>query len=303
MIDLQPSPAAAQEEEPPTSPGLRLGARAASWAGAVPFLLFIGLLLVIPAISVVVGAFETDSGGFTLANLRIATEGPYLSSFIASFELSIASTVLAVILGMLAALAIAGTGGRSRALLQSASSVLANTGGVPLAFAFIATLGNFGVVTEVLSSLGFDPYRHGFSLYSVLGLTIVYQYFLVPLMVLIMIGPIRTFKRSWVEAATSLGASRLRFWASVGLPILAPAILSGAVVIFTDAFAAYATAEALTSGTIPLVPIQIGSLVSGNVAAGQGNLGNALGLGMIIVIAAAATIYLASSRRSARWLR
>ncbi len=303
MINLEASRPATQAGEPPASPGLRLRTRATPWAGALPFLAFIALLLVVPAISVVVGAFQTESGGFTLSNLRIATEGPYLASFVASFELSVSSTLLAVVFGTLAALAIAGARGRSRALLQSASSVLANTGGVPLAFAFIATLGNFGVVTEVLTSLGFDPYRDGFSLYSVLGLTIVYQYFLIPLMVLIMIGPIRTFKRSWVEAATSLGASRFRFWISVGLPILAPAILSGAVVIFTDAFAAYATAEALTSGTIPLVPIQIGTLVSGNVAAGQGNLGNALGLGMIIVIAAAATVYLASSRRSARWLR
>jgi putative spermidine/putrescine transport system permease protein len=269
----------------------------------VPYLAFLLIFLLIPAFSVLIGAFESNDGKPTLSNLRVALSGPYLHSFVASFELSIGSTIIAVIVGFIAALAVAATRGRPRALVQSSSSVLANTGGVPLAFAFIATLGNFGIVTKILSSMGIHLYAHGFSLYSVIGLIIVYQYFLIPVMILVMLGPIQNIRSAWVEAARSLGASKVRFWLSVGLPILSPAILSGTVVIFADAFAAYATAEALTSGTLPLVPIQIGNLISGNVAAGQGNLGNALGLGMIVVVALAATVYVLSQRRASRWLR
>ncbi len=273
------------------------------YGGVLPYLLFLLIFLIIPAISVLIGAFESNNGTLTLSNLRLAFSGPYLHSFVASFELSAGSTIIAVVVGFLAALAVAATKGRPRALVQSSSSVLANTGGVPLAFAFIATLGNFGIVTKILSDMGINLYAHGFSLYSVIGLIIVYQYFLIPVMILVMLGPIQNIRSAWVEAARSLGASKLRFWWSVGLPILTPAILSGTVVIFADAFAAYATAEALTSGTLPLVPIQIGSLISGNVAAGQANLGNALGLGMIIVVALAATVYVLSQRKASRWLR
>jgi putative spermidine/putrescine transport system permease protein len=293
-----------REESSPSSPPRPRRRRALRrYGGVVPYLAFLLIFLLIPAFSVLIGAFESNDGKPTLSNLRVALSGPYLHSFVASFELSIGSTIIAVIVGFIAALAVAATRGRPRALVQSSSSVLANTGGVPLAFAFIATLGNFGIVTKILSSMGIHLYAHGFSLYSVIGLIIVYQYFLIPVMILVMLGPIQNIRSAWVEAARSLGASKVRFWWSVGLPILSPAILSGTVVIFADAFAAYATAEALTSGTLPLVPIQIGNLISGNVAAGQGNLGNALGLGMIVVVALAATVYVLSQRRASRWLR
>jgi putative spermidine/putrescine transport system permease protein len=292
-----------EESSPSSPPG---PTRAREWrplAGVAPYLVFFTLFLLIPAVSVLVGAFESNAGRLTLSNLHAAFSGPYLHSFVSSFELSIASTIIAVAVGFLAALAVAATRGRPRALVQASSSVLANTGGVPLAFAFIATLGNFGIVTKLLADMGINLYAHGFSLYSVLGLTIVYQYFLIPVMILVMLGPIQSLRSAWIEAARSLGASKARFWWSVGLPILTPAILSATVVIFADAFAAYATAEALTSGTLPLVPIQIGSLISGNVAAGEANLGNALGLGMIVVVAIAATVYVLSQRRASRWLR
>lgn len=288
---------------PSSPPGPRRSREWRRFGGVVPYLVFLVLFLLIPAISVLVGAFESNSGRFTLANLKLAFSGPYLHSFVSSFQLSIGSTLIAVVVGFLGALAVAATKGRPRALVQASSSVLANTGGVPLAFAFIATLGNFGIVTKLLTDMGINLYAHGFSLYSVLGLTIVYQYFLIPVMILVMLGPIQNLRSAWVEAARSLGASKRRFWWSIGLPILAPAILSATVVIFADAFAAYATAEALTSGTLPLVPIQIGSLISGNVAANEANLGNALGLGMIVVVALAATVYVLSQRRASRWLR
>ncbi|MEX6430711.1 ABC transporter permease [Ferrimicrobium acidiphilum] len=292
-----------EESSPSSPPRSQRGHEFWRYGGVVPYLAFMALFLLIPAFSVLIGAFESNDGALTFSNLRIALSGPYLQSFVTSFELSVGSTVIAVVVGFVSALAVAATRGRPRALVQSSSSVLANTGGVPLAFAFIATIGNFGVVTKILSGMGLNIYAHGFSLYSVVGLIIVYQYFLIPVMILVMLGPIQNLRPAWVEAARTLGASKLRFWWSVGLPILSPALLSGTVVLFADAFAAYATAEALTSGTLPLVPIQIGSLISGNVAAGEANLGNALGLGMIVVVALAATVYVLSQRRASRWLR
>ena len=272
--------------------------------GAVPFLAYVAIFLLIPAISVITTAFQDGNGKPTMANFNEAVHGVYLSSFITSIKLSFFSAVIAAIIGLLAALAVSTTKNRTvRALVSAGSGVFANTGGVPLAFSFVATVGNFGVLTMFLKSAGLDIYAHGFSLYSVMGLTIVYQYFLIPLMILIMIPPIQALRKEWVDASESLGATRAQFWRWVGIPLLLPPILAAFIVLFTDAFAAYATAEALTSGTIPLVPIQVGSLISGNVLAGQTNLGDALGAGMIVVVVIAGMLYAVLQRRASRWLR
>ncbi len=272
--------------------------------GTVPFLVYLALFLGVPAISVIVTAFVNGSGHPTLSNFNEAVHGVYLQSFVASLKLSFGAAIISTVVGLLAALAVCSSSNRIlRAIVTAGSGVFANTGGVPLAFSFVATVGNFGLITKLLSDAGFNPYNHGFSLYSVLGLTIVYQYFLIPLMILIMIPPIDALRKEWVDASSSLGATRTQFWRWVGIPLLLPPILAAFIVLFTDSFAAYATAEALTSGTIPLVPIQLGSLISGNVLAGQTNLGDALGAGMIFIVVVAGGLYIYVQRKASRWLR
>ncbi|MDA8292417.1 MAG: ABC transporter permease [Actinomycetota bacterium] len=280
------------------------GRRVRRAAGLAPFLAYLAVFLVVPSVSVVSSAFETVNGGFTWSNVSAALQGTYLVSFEKSLELSALSAVVSAVLGTVVAVALASTtSATARRVVTSASAVFANTGGLPLAFAFIASLGNFGIVTKVLAAMGWNPYDHGFSLYTLTGLVVVYCYFLLPLMVLVMLPAVDGLRREWFEAASLLGARRGDVWRHVGVPVLAPAFLAALMVLFTDAFAAYATAEALTNGAIPIVPIQIGTLIQGNVLAGQQNVGDALGLGMIVVVACAALLYARLQRRAARWQR
>jgi putative spermidine/putrescine transport system permease protein len=58
----------------------------------------------------------------------------------------------------------------------------------------------------------------------------------------------------------------------------------------------------LTSGSIPLTAIQIGSFLNGNVIAGQQNVGKALGLGLVVVITVAMIFYSILQKRASRWL-
>jgi len=273
--------------------------------GVLPFIAYLTVFLIVPAGSVVVDAFLNNRGQFTLANLAASVQGVYLQSYLTSLELSSISGVLAAFIGLIIALALVAApgGGLLRRVVTTGSGVLANTGGIPLAFAFIAALGNFGIVTTILAHVGFNPYQAGFSLYSLTGLTVVYIYFLVPLMVLVMLPAVDGLRQEWFDAAASLGARRRDFWRHVGIPVLGPTFLAALMVLFTDAFAAYATAAALTNGVIPLVPIQIGSLVSGNVLPTEANLGAALGLGMIVVVAVAASAYAFIQSRTSRWMR
>ena len=281
---------------------------AARYAGILPFTAYVVLGLIIPMIAVAVGAFQDpDTGAWTFHNIDIATHGVYLTGFRQSIILSVLSAVLPAIFGLLIAYAISTARGRGGAVLRqvtiTASGVFANFGGVPLAFLFITTLGSSGLETQWLSDLGWNIYDGGFSLYSVTGIVIVYMYFQIPLMVLVILPALEGLKPAWREAAENLGARSWGYWRFVGGPVLMPAVLGSMLLLFGFGLSAYATAQALTSGTIPLTSIQIGSFLSGNVIAGQQNVGKALGLGMVVIIAVVMLFYVLLQRRAAKWLR
>jgi putative spermidine/putrescine transport system permease protein len=275
------------------------------WAGIVPFGVYVTLGLLLPMIAVAVGAFQSNSGGFTLSNVHAATHGVYLHGFEQTIILSAVTSIVPGILGLLIAYAIftANRGTILRQVAVTASGVFANFGGVPLAFLFIATLGSSGLATQWLTDLGFNPYDHGFSLYTLAGVVVVYMYFQIPLMVLVILPALEGLRPAWREAAQNLGARTWDYWRFVGGPVLLPSFLGCVLLLFGSALSAYATAEALTTGTIPLTAIQIGSFLNGNVIAGQENIGKALGLGMVVIIAVAMVLYVALQRRSAKWLR
>jgi putative spermidine/putrescine transport system permease protein len=274
-------------------------------SGIVPFAVYVTFGLLLPMVAVAVGAFQSNSGSFTFSNVSAATHGAYLKGFWQSIVLSVLSSVIPGILGLVIAYAIF-TARRAQVLRQvaiTAAGVFANFGGVPLAFIFIATIGSSGLVSQWLTSLGFDPYTHGFTLYSLTGVIFVYLYFQIPLMVLVILPALEGLRPAWREAAENLGARTWDYWRHVAGPVLLPSFLGCVLLLFGSSLSAYATTEALTNGTIPLTSIQIGSFLNGNVIAGQENIGKALGLGMVVIIAVAMVIYVVLQRRAAKWLR
>ncbi|MEJ8645884.1 ABC transporter permease subunit [Streptomyces sp. MS1.HAVA.3] len=275
-----------------------------TWLAALPLLAFTGLCFGIPLGAMAFGAVtRTDPAGgatrLTGEHLARSLQGPYLGSLIGSVQLSALTALVGGILGVVIAQAVVTSrskGLRSAAL--TASGVLANFGGVPLAFAFIATVGISGVVTRLA-----DLADLGWNLYSFTGLTVVYLYFLIPLMVLVIAPALDGLRPQWREAAQSSGATGWQFWRHVGLPVLAPSLLGGFVLLFGTAFAAHATAAALVGGSVPLVTLKIADALSGNVLTGQENVALALGLDMILIAGLVMAVYLPLQRRSARWLR
>lgn len=196
-----------------------------------------------------------------------------------------------------------GAPGWIRSMLTTFSGVAANFAGVPLAFAFIATLGVTGAVTELLrDSLGLNLYGEGFSLFTFTGLAIVYLYFQIPLMILIIAPALDGLRREWREAALNLGATTSQYWRRVGIPILMPSLLGAMILLFGNAFAAYATPYALTSGQLNLVPVLIGQVKIGNVLSDP-HQGDALALGILVVMAVALTFFFILQRRASRWMR
>lgn len=276
-----------------------------NWVGVAPFFVFAVALLILPSISLFVGSFQDSSGAFTLNNLRNLIQPNILDAYWLSIRVSAVTAVGGGLLGFLLAYAITlgHAPGWVRAILTTFSGVASNFAGVPLAFAFVATLGRTGFITVILENgFGLDLYRSGFNLYSFIGLSLTYLYFQFPLMVLIMAPALEGLKREWREAADNLGASSTQYWQLVGLPILLPSILGSMILLFGNAFGAYATALALTGGRLNLVTILIGAQIRGDVLHDP-NLGYALALGMVIIMALSIALYSWLQRRAERWLR
>lgn len=274
-----------------------------SWLGLVPFLLFCLLFEILPAIIIIQGSFSDDTTGApTLDNYRHMFSAENIHAFETSISLSLVTALIGGIFGALAAYGVYNL--RSdwlRNLLIGFSSIAANFAGVPLAFAFVATLGVTGFVTTALQNwLHFDLYNFGFSLYSFWGLVLVYVYFQLPLMILVTLPALSALRPEWREAATNLGASNFTYWRRVGLPILFPSLIGAAMLLFANSFGAFATAYALAQGAINLVPILMDYVVNGNVTVDFG-LGNALAVGMIVILLVAVSLYTTMLRRVSRW--
>jgi putative spermidine/putrescine transport system permease protein len=252
-----------------------------------------------------VGAFQDSQGNFTLQNLFNLNQPSIISAYVISLKISIASALIGAILGFLLAYAavIGGLPQWIRPTLMTFSGVASNFAGLPLAFAFIATLGRVGLVTVLLREwVGVDIYRMGFNLLSFWGLTLTYLYFQIPLMVLIIAPALDGLKREWREASEILGASRWQYWRHVAFPILWPSILGTTLLLFANSFGAVATAYALTGSSMNIVTILLYAQIRGDVLHDQG-LGYALALGMILITGISNGAYIWLRQRSEKWLR
>ena len=278
-----------------------------AWLGVVPFFVYVAIFLVLPAATVMVGAFQGASSGYTFDTvLDLVRTANLRHAYAQSIEISLVTALLGGILGFLIAYAAIrdGTPNWIRSAFATFSGVAANFGGIPLAFAFIATLGTIGILTQFLTNtFGYNLYEHGFTLFSKTGVELAYLYFQIPLMILVIAPAIDGMRQEWSEASANLGARRLQFWRYIGLPVLFPSLLGAVILLFGNAFAAYATAYALTSGTaLQLVPILIGSDLAGNVSSNP-HEGQALAFGMFVVLAAMMLFYIPLQRRATRWAK
>ena len=277
-----------------------------NWIGVIPFFLFALLFIFLPSLRLFVGGFTNPEGRFTLENvIQLFTEQFILDSYILSIQISAITALGGGIFGFLLAYSVT-VGGLPRPLRSAMitfSGVASNFAGVPLAFAFVATLGRTGFITSVLKDVfGLNIYDAGFNLYSFMGLSLTYMYFQFPLMVLIMAPALDGLKREWREAAENLGANSMQYWLRIALPILLPSILGAMILLFGNAFGAYATAYALTGGRLPIITIQIGAQVRGDVLHNP-NLGNAMAMGMVFIMAVSLAGYSWLQKRTERWLR
>jgi len=274
------------------------------WIGAVPFLVYVGVFLLLPSAIIAVGAFFDANNSFTLDNYSHLSRSYVVKATIDTTTISAITALFGAVFGALVSYAIV-TGapnGLLRRLVVSASGVLAQFGGVTLAFAFIASIGSAGFVYVFAKAHGFDYYSHGIWLFELPGLVLVYLYFQIPLMVLVFLPALDGIKPQWREATESLGGTTWDYWRYVAGPILFPAFLGAALLLFANAFSAYATANALINQGQPVLSQQISGALSSEVGAVEPGFAKAIAVEMIVIVVRVTVIYSLLQKRASRWL-
>jgi putative spermidine/putrescine transport system permease protein len=274
------------------------------WVGAVPFLVYVVIFLLLPSGIVAIGAFFDANNAFTLENFEHLNRSYVLKATIDTTIVSLITAVLGAIFGALLAYAIV-TGnpdGVLRRMAVSAAGVLAQFGGVTLAFAFIASIGPAGFVYLFAQSHGFDYYKNSLWLFEIPGLDLVYLYFQIPLMVLVFLPALDGIKPQWREATESLGGSTWHYWRHVAGPLLFPAFLGGVLLLFANSFSAYATVNALINQSQPMLAQQIAGALSSEVGAFEPGFAKAIAIEMIVIVTVVTILYTVLQRRTARWL-
>jgi putative spermidine/putrescine transport system permease protein len=268
--------------------------RLPAWLGTLPFLGYVAVFLLWPTGILVVDAFKNPSGAWNVGSLPTLWSPAVRDYFIGSFKLCLLSAVAGAVFGALVAYAVASgkPDGTVRRFALAGSGVLAQFGGVTLAFAFQALIGPTGLLFHASWYYSF-PW----------GITLIYTYFQVPLMVLVFLPAIDGLKVQWREASESLGSSSWQYWRHVGGPLLAPAFFGAMLLLFANALSAFATIQAWENQVAYTVPQQIGTALSSEVGLSSVNAADLLAFGMIIMVAIVMTGYALLQRRAARWLR
>lgn len=293
-----------QSAGPATSSRSLRSAPSVAWLGLVPFAAYVLLFLAVPTVLAIGSGFFTEDGAFTWTNVSALADPVVLTTFSNSAGLSLLTAVIGAVVGALVCYALLGMNpeGAVRSTVDAAAGVLAQFGGVMLAFAFIATIGIQGIVTLFLQdTFGVDIFENGTWLYELPGLVLPYIYFQVPLMVITFMPALAALKPQWAEANLTLGGTRSSFWLRIGIPVLAPSFLASLLLLFANAFSSYATAAALASQGSQIVPLQIRAALTSETVLGRENLAGALALGMIIIVGVVMALYSLIQRRAARW--
>ena len=276
----------------PARAGRRLSAP--GWVGTVPFFAYVAVFLLLPAGVVIVDALKNTSGGWQFSNVSDLGNPLVRGFFIGSIKLCVITSVSGAVFGAILAYAVASGNpdGAVRRMYLAGSGVLAQSGGITLAFAFQALLGPVGLL-----------FHAGWFYNFPWGISLIYAYFQIPLMVLVFMPAIDGLKVQWREASENLGATAWQYWRHVGGPLLAPAFLGSTLLLFANGLSAFATIEAWESQIAYTVPQQISVSLNSEVGLANINVADVLALGMMIMVVILMTGYALLQRRASRWLR
>ena len=230
---------------------------------SIPYFIFLVLFVILPLVLVIVYAFQSNEGGFTLANIgKFFSDSDAISTFALSLEVAIENTLICILLGYPAAYILA-----DKQLNRSAVTIVLFI--LPM---WINALMRTLATSELFNVLGFTLGK------GTLLFGMVYDY--LPFMIYPIYNILQKMDKSYGEAAEDLGATPLQVFTKVTLPLSMPGIMSGVMMVFMPTVSTFAIAEFLTNNKIKL----FGTIIQENINSSMWNYGSALALIMLIII-------------------
>jgi len=275
----------------------------ADWAVVLPFMLAIAWLLIGPAANIVLDSLRDSQGDLTWLNWRDVVANPLTRrAIVNSVVIGVTIASLTAVIGVPLAWCVSRLKIGNRSLAAAALNVAANIPATSLVFGFAAAFGGAGMVTLALRTVWADAPT--LNIYSPTGLVCIFLFFHVPLFALLVLPAMGAVSEDLWEAASVCGAGTVRFWWRIGLPVLAPFVLAGWILMFVWAIGQYGVPLALggTEATLNLMTLRIGDLIQ---SVGSNNrFGRAACLSLLLIILSVGALWLYRSllHRALRWI-
>ena len=256
---------------------------------AIPYVIWMALFVVAPIIMVVIYAFSSASGGFTLDNF--ARMGTYTLVFTRSFKLALIATAICVLIGYPVSYMMSKEGPRFQRLAMVLIMLPMWMNFLLRTYSWMAILENNGLLNQLFRKIGvialynsiFGTDISFFRMINTQGavvLGMVYNY--LPFMILPIYSVIVKLDRNLIEAARDLGANSVQVFRRVILPLSLPGVLSGITMVFVPSVSTFAISTMLGGGTEMLLGVLIERQFLGGAYNPQ--LGAAISLVMMIIV-------------------
>ena len=256
---------------------------------AVPYVGWMSIFVVAPIIIMVVYAFSTAAGDFTLENF--ARMGTYTAVFTRSFKLALIATAICVLIGYPVSYKMSKEGPRFQRLAMVLIMLPMWMNFLLRTYSWMAILENNGLLNQLFRKIGLIALYNNifgtdisfFRMINTQGavvLGMVYNY--LPFMILPIYSVIVKLDHSLIEAARDLGANSVQVFRRVILPLSLPGVLSGITMVFVPSVSTFAISKMLGGGTEML----LGDLIEQQYMGGAYNpyLGAAISLVMMVIV-------------------
>ena len=256
---------------------------------SVPYVVWMALFVVAPIIMVVIYAFSSAAGGFTLANF--ARMGTYTVVFTRSFKLALIATAICLLIGYPVSYMMSKEGPRFQRIAMVLIMLPMWMNFLLRTYSWMAILENNGLLNQLFQKIGLITLYNNifgtdltfFRMINTQGavvLGMVYNY--LPFMILPIYSVIVKLDSSLIEAARDLGANSFNVFRRVILPLSLPGVLSGITMVFVPSVSTFAISKMLGGGTEML----LGDLIEQQYMGGAYNpqLGAAISLVMMVIV-------------------
>ena len=255
----------------------------------IPYVIWMALFVVAPIIMVVIYAFSSADGGFTLSNF--AKMGTYAVVFTRSFKLALIATAICLLIGYPVSYIMSKEGPRFQRIAMVLIMLPMWMNFLLRTYSWMSILENNGLLNQLFQKIGlialynniFGTDIQFFRMINTQGavvLGMVYNY--LPFMILPIYSVIVKMDNSLIEAARDLGANTFNVFRRVILPLSLPGVLSGITMVFVPSVSTFAISKMLGGGT----ELLLGDLIEQQFLGGAYNpqLGAAISLVMMIIV-------------------